>query len=151
MAARSGKVNLAKEQLEDGIDLFLRERYVSALTLLGSSEEILSRLVEEATGAHPLESTWTRANEMRSLLGKPHISKQEIFKAYNTGRNTVKHHTPGESKYVAHYRFGEAFMMIQRATASAELLKLRYRGKKEYKAWLVQIGFAAEVPKVSRA
>lgn len=44
---RTTKIALAREQLEDGIGLFLSGRYVSALTLLGASEEILSRIIQK--------------------------------------------------------------------------------------------------------
>ena len=39
MAAKSKKINLAKEQLEDGIELYFKGRYASALTLLGAAEK----------------------------------------------------------------------------------------------------------------
>ncbi|WP_144380937.1 hypothetical protein [Stutzerimonas stutzeri] len=139
--ARTTKIALAREQLEDGIGLFLSGRYVSALTLLGASEEILSRIIQEQTGTHPLENLWQWANRTRTRLGHPHLSKQEIFKSWNAGRNTVKHHNPGEPQNLNHDRFGEAFMMIQRATSCADHLKLKYVGKKLYKAWLVEKGF----------
>lgn len=139
---RTTKIALAREQLEDGIGLFLSGRYVSALTLLGSSEEILSKIIQEKTGDHPLENLWQRANRTRTRLGHPHISKQEIFRSYNAGRNTVKHYNFGEPLILDHDRFGEAFMMIQRATSSADYLKIKYTGKKLYKAWLVQKGFS---------
>jgi len=139
---RTTKIALAREQLEDGIGLFLSGRYVSALTLLGASEEILSRIIQEKTGTHPLENLWQWANRTRTRLGRPHISKQEIFKSWNAGRNTVKHHNLGEPQSLSHDRFGEAFMMIQRATGSADYLKLKYIGKKSYKAWLVEKGLS---------
>jgi hypothetical protein len=139
--SRTTKIALAREQLEDGIDLFLRGRYVSALTLLGASEEILSRIIQERTGTHPLEYLWQWANRTRTRLGHPHISKQEIFKSWNAGRNTVKHHNLGGPQNLSHDRFGEAFMMVQRATSCADNLKLKYVGKKLYKAWLVEKGF----------
>lgn len=71
-------------------------------------------------------------------MGRPHISKQEIFQSWNAGQNTVKHHNLGEPQSLSYDRFGEAFMMIQRATGSADYLKLKYIGKKSYKAWLVE-------------
>ena len=138
---RTTKIALAREQHEDGISLFLSGRYVSALTLLGASEEVLSRIIQEKTGTHPLENLWQWANKTRTRLGHPHISKQAIFKLSNAGRNTVKHHNIGESQSLRHDRFGEAFMMIQRATSCADNLKIKYTGKKLYKAWLIENGF----------
>jgi hypothetical protein len=141
MTDRTTKISIAREQLEDGIALFLMKRYVSSLTLLGASEEIMARIIEGAVGKHPLEHSWELANVIRSKLGHPHISKQEIFRSYNAGRNAVKHHSPGQSLHLNHARFGEAFMMIQRATWCADHLKLRYKGKKEYRFWYVEAGW----------
>lgn len=142
MATRSfSKRTIAREQLEDGIALFLDKRYVSALTLLGAAEEILSRLVEEQTGSHPLEEMWKFSNRMRTRLGTPHISKAATFNIFNRGRNTVKHHTPGETIRVSLNRYDEALSIIQRATASADYLHLRYRNKKAYNDWLRDVGF----------
>jgi hypothetical protein len=144
MASRTTKLALAREQLEDGIVLFLAKRYVSSLTLLGASEEILARVIEGATGRHPLDQNWEVANAIRSKLGHPHISKRDLFNAFNAGRNTAKHHTPGDSLRISHDCFGEAFMMIQRATWCADSLKLRYKGRKEYRSWLVKAGFGGK-------
>lgn len=141
MGSRTTKMALAREQLEDGIALFLSGRHVSALTLLGAAEEVFARIIEERTGAHPLEQDWLRANRIRSLLGNPHISKQEIFRIHNAGRNLVKHHTPGDPVRVTHERFAEAFMMIQRAIGCADGLRIRYRGKKEYRRWYIDAGW----------
>jgi hypothetical protein len=136
MAAHTKKLTLALEQLEDGIQLFLAGRYISSLTLLGSAEEVISRIIEERGGSPPMENMWKLSNELRSKMGKPHISRRELFHAFNTGRNQVKHHTVGEPQKVHHERFGEAFMMIQRAVSAASMLKLTYKGKKEYRQWL---------------
>jgi hypothetical protein len=135
------KIALAREQLEDGIALFLAERYVSSLTLLGAAEEILGRIIEAASGAHPLEADWQKANRIRTALGHPHISKAELFRSFNAGRNKVKHHSPGQTLRVTHDRFGVAFMMIQRATSCADYLNLRYKGRTDYRAWFLKLGW----------
>lgn len=135
MPARSKKINFAKEQLEDGIALFFEKRYISSLTLLGASEEIMSRLIEEKTGKHPLENMWALANNIRSMLGNSHISKKEIHQTMNQGRNQVKHHDLGGEDEISFSRFSEAFMMIQRATGCAEYLGLKYKNRKLYYDW----------------
>ena len=136
MVARTKKINLARQQLEDGVELFLDKRYVSALTLLGAAEEIMSRLIEERTGAHPLDETWRISNSIRTHFGHPHISKREIHRSFNAGRNAVKHHSPGQPLEILHYGFGEAFMMVQRATGAAQMLALRYKNRARYLLWL---------------
>ena len=38
---------IAKQQIDDACDLFCRRRFISALTLAGSAEEILGALIRE--------------------------------------------------------------------------------------------------------
>jgi len=58
VAAKTNKTTSPREQLEEDIEPFLNKRYVSLLTLLGAAKEIIARLIEEQTSAHPLDETW---------------------------------------------------------------------------------------------
>lgn len=116
MAAHTKKINVAKEQLEDGIRLFFEERYLSSLTLLGAAEEVFGRILEERTGKDFIEPFWQQVNRIRTTLGSPHISKRELRRMFTASRNWLKHHTPGEAQAQYVNRFGEAFHMIQAAT-----------------------------------
>ncbi|WP_269617708.1 hypothetical protein [Zhongshania sp. BJYM1] len=139
MARPSRKENVAKEQLEDGIVLFLEKRYVSSLTLLGAAAEIFEGLIHSKEGIEPFNHEWTRANKVRSILGIKHISKGEIRKIYNEAKNQVKHHDLGDDESIQLDRFGEAFMMIQRATSGANRLNIKYKNKLKYEKWFKNI------------
>ena len=82
MAAHTKRTSIAIEQLEDGIDLFFKERYVSSIALFGAAEAILSTVIEQETGYNVLHGEWEKWNQIRSKLGNPHISKREIQSKY---------------------------------------------------------------------
>ena len=130
MVGRTKKITLAREQLEDGVQLLLERRYVSALTLLGAAEEILSRLAEEQGGKHFLEGVWEEVNEWNRSVGGDDVSKTHIYRSFNEPRNSVKHHTPGEVPSVSIFKEPAALMMARRAKHAADYLGLKYRNKK---------------------
>jgi hypothetical protein len=151
LASMSGRITtkqrLALEQLEDGIALFLSRRYISALTLAGAAEEILSRIIEERTGKHPFgEWLWQISNDIRSEMGNPPISKKDVFRMLNEARNRAKHHDPGKPQRVVHDRLGDALWQLQRATGAADGLRLKYRGRRAYRGWLKRNGFVPMIP-----
>ena len=136
MVARTKKTTLAREQLEDGVALLLSGRYVSALTLLGAAEEVLSRLLEEQGGEHPLEEFWAGINEWNRKHGGNDVSKKHIHRVFNEPRNSVKHHTPGESHSVALFKVPAAALMARRAATAANALGLKYKNRNQLEEWL---------------
>lgn len=130
MVGRTKKINLAREQLEDGVQLLLEKRYVSALTLLGAAEEILSRLAEEQGGKHFLDGIWEEVNAWNRSRGGDDVPKRRIYRSFNEPRNSVKHHTPGDIPSVAIYKEPAALMMARRAQHAADYLGLKYRNKR---------------------
>ena len=136
MAARRKKTTLAREQLEDGASLLFSGRYVSALTLLGAAEEVLSRLLEEQGGDHPLEDLWAGINEWNRQHGGNDVSKKHVHRVFNEPRNSVKHHTPGELQSVVIFKAPAAAMMAERAAYAAKALGLKYKNSKQLEEWL---------------
>lgn len=136
MVARTKKITFAREQLEDGAALLFIGRYVSALTLLGAAEEVLSRLLEEQGGAHPLDEFWIGINEWNRKYGGSDVSKRHVHRVFNEPRNSVKHHSPGESQSVALFKVPAAALMARRAIAAADALGLKYKNKKQLEEWL---------------
>ncbi len=130
MVGRTKKITLAREQLEDGVQLLLERRYVSALTLLGAAEEILSRLAEEQGGKHFLDGIWEEVNAWNRRFGGDDVPKTRIYRSFNEPRNSVKHHTPGVVPSVAIFKEPAALMMARRAQHAADYLGLKYRNKK---------------------
>lgn len=135
MAAHSKKLNFAKEQLEDAILLFFEKRYISSIVLLGAAEEILSTYLKREKGIDVLNDEWELWNGLRSHLGNPHISKREVQRNKKLAYNSTKHHDIDEVDLTHIYRFGEAFMLLQRVINYAEILKLKYNHRQKYINW----------------
>lgn len=135
MVGRTKKTTIAREQLDDGIELLIAGRYISALTLLGAAEEVLARLVEERTGSHPLDEWWKGLNEDVRARGYQDVAKVRFYKFFNEPRNQVKHHTPGSDPDVALYKQPAAALMAQRAITAADALGLKFRNRARCMAW----------------
>lgn len=138
MIVNSEKVDLAKEQLEDGIALFLEERYISSLTLAGAASEVLFGILEACTGETEFDEYWERINRIRRSKGNSDISKGIVKKLSNKAKNLVKHHDRDDSTTVYFNQFGEAFNMINRAVGAAKKLGMDYKNKNEYESWLIE-------------
>ncbi|BAC94640.1 hypothetical protein [Vibrio vulnificus YJ016] len=135
MAAKSKKINLAKEQLEDGIDLYFRGRYVSALTLLGAADEIFCGMLLETQGYSAVDNDWRFNVMLRTYYDTPHLSKGEVKKITNRAKNTVKHHDKGDPLELHFDRQGNAYMMLFRAVSHAEMLSVKFIGRRRFYAW----------------
>lgn len=136
MPPRRSKRQIAREQLEDAIRLFLGGHVISSLTLAGAAEEVLSQLAAAEGKPHPLDSVWEAANEIRTRLGAQHISKKEIHRMFNEGRNLVKHHDPGDPVLVRFDDWFDSINMIGRAIFSADNIGLRFSGRRGFHSWL---------------
>ncbi|MHA2690740.1 hypothetical protein ACXZ7V_26190, partial [Vibrio harveyi] len=135
MAAKSKKINLAKEQLEDGIELYFKGRYASALTLLGAADEVFCGILLETQNYSATDNDWRFTIMLRSYYGTPHISKGEVKKITNRAKNTVKHHDKGDPLELHFDRQSSAYMMLFRAVSHAEMLNVKFNGKRQFYAW----------------
>ncbi|MEO3864040.1 hypothetical protein ABGB24_00535 [Rheinheimera sp. HH7-4] len=136
MANNSKKVNLAREQLEDAIDLLVKGRYISCLTLAGAAEEIFTALAHAKTGRNPFNSIHELINYDLAAAGYQQVSRGEFRKVRNRARNLVKHHDIGDAEYVNINKRGQALAMLGQAMISADIIEVKYRNKRKYKTWL---------------
>ncbi len=135
MPNHSKKINLAKEQLEDAIELLLVKRYISALTLAGAAEEIFTALAHEKTGNNPFDSLHKLFNISLSEAGEQNISKANYRRLRNSAKNHAKHHDFGDSNSVQFNRLNQAYAKILQATLSADILEVKYKNKRKFSNW----------------
>ncbi|WP_461535239.1 hypothetical protein [Spongorhabdus nitratireducens] len=136
MAAHTKKVTIAREQLEDAIELFLDKRYISALTLLGAVDIIFNEEIKRKKGIDIDEQLWERNNRIRSKFGVQHMSKSKYISGHRKAYNSVKHYDhkdKSDRQYIE--PFAEAFMLIQPAIAKADFLELKYKNRSKYMDW----------------
>lgn len=136
MANHSKKINLAKEQLEDAIELLLNGRYISCLTLAGAAEAIFTTLAEEKTGKNPFNLIHEIINYDLVAEGRQQVSRGKFRKVRNRARNLVKHHDVGDEESVHINRRGQAEVALGQAMISADMLEVKYKHKRKYNAWL---------------
>jgi hypothetical protein len=132
---RLGKKTIAREQLEDVIDLFLLHRFVSALALAGAAEEIFKHLLHARGQTSAVDDLVTWSHRIRKLTGKPSVTDSFLYSSTYRARNQVKHHHPTKPEIEAINPFGEAYMMLQAAVANAHRLGIRARNEAQYQAW----------------
>ncbi|GAA6172708.1 hypothetical protein NBRC116592_23780 [Colwellia sp. KU-HH00111] len=138
MANHSKKINLAKEQLEDAIDMLVNGRYISCLTLAGAAEEIFTALAYAKLGRNPFNLIHELINYDLAAEGHQKISRGKFRKVRNSTRNLVKHHDQGDDEYVHINRRGQAAVTLAQAMISADMLEVKYKNKRKYNAWLKQ-------------
>jgi hypothetical protein len=135
MSRITNKTTLAIEQLEDAIQLFVKDRCVSALTLAGAAEGVLSGLLKSRGLETSAESSVKTAHQIREIVSTGQVSDTFLYSGIYKGRNRAKHHDPGDSEKILFDRSGEALMMLLYAMSNADRLGIRYRNKKMYRQW----------------
>ncbi len=138
MANYSKKINLAKEQLEDAIELLVNGRYISCLTLAGAAEEVFTALADAQLGKNPFNLIHELINYDLATEGHKQISRGKFRKVRNSARNLVKHHDLGDDESVHINRRGQAVATLSQAMISADMLEVKYKNKRKYNAWLKQ-------------
>jgi hypothetical protein len=137
-SAHSKKINLAKEQLEDAIDMLVNGRYISCLTLAGAAEEVFTALADAKLGKNPFNIIHEIINYDLAAEGNQKISRGKFRKVRNNARNLVKHHDQGDDESVHINRRGQAVVTLGQAMISADMLEVKYKNKRKYNAWLKQ-------------
>lgn len=112
------KVDLAIEQLEMALSLFLKEQsYVSALTLAGAAEEILGMAVKIEGIENSLQESYrVYCSPEFSWLNPPKTWADYTTRGKNRVRNAIKHLSNADDLSFDADIQDEALWMIVRAT-----------------------------------
>ena len=127
---------MAKEQLEDAIDMLISGRYISCLTLAGAAEEVFTALADAKLGKNPFNLIHELINYDLAAGGHQQISRGKFRKVRNSARNLVKHHDQGDDESVHINRRGQAAAKLGQAIISADMLEVKYKNKRKYNVWL---------------
>jgi hypothetical protein len=131
------RIDLAKEQLDVALELFLSQRsLVSALTLAGAAEEILgkelSRLSEECT----LQHEYSMIAPVQELLHRRRYSWKDFIDEKNRVRNAAKHMGNASELSVYADLEDQALRMLVRACDNYRRLALNPTPRmEEFDAW----------------
>ena len=110
------RVDLAKEQLEVALEMFLkRSSFVSALTLAGAAEEILGKTLIQRGEKTTLQHEYPLIKPVEDLFRKKPYSWSEFIEKKNRVRNAAKHIKNASEATVTADIEDEALWMIVRA------------------------------------
>lgn len=124
------KVEAAMLQLGDAIELYYKERYVSAITLAGAAEEIFSRLGSELLGGNTRMDNADITASMMAMFDPDHVymdslgekerevvfaqSKKMHLQEHNRVRNELKHKTKSDENFSV----ADSFLQVARTHIS---------------------------------
>ena len=134
------KIEIARTQLVEAINLFLEGKYVCAITLAGAAEEVLARILNKRGDVSVVEESFLSIQKIREFTGlsvtngKP---KNEIFNEWNSARNTLKHHGKADDEIVKINLFDEAYWMIKRGIANAKKLEIPIKNQLAFESWII--------------
>jgi hypothetical protein len=86
------RVDLAIEQLDTALELFLSDRsYTAALTLAGAAEEILGRAISRTGQQNALRYKYDLLNSTHQELHGKSLEWKQFLEGENYARNAAKH------------------------------------------------------------
>lgn len=133
------KVEIAGVQLTEAINLFMSEKFLCALTLAGAAEEILGRLALMEGQPSTTQVSAAKILELKNKLGLTSlkfVTEKSLFQSWNAARNTAKHHDKYDPDPVVMNFCDEAYWMIRRALANANLVKLEIANAQDLENWV---------------
>ena len=134
------RVDLAVEQLEVALGLFLEDRsVVSALTLAGAAEEVLGTAVVFRGGENAMKEKYEAMNASYQAFGGAPLKWKAFSEGENEARNAAKHmRTPDESTIEVDMKDAALWMLV-RACANYDRLDLpRTNRMVEFDNWFYE-------------
>jgi hypothetical protein len=120
------KVDLATQQLDEAIGLFLEGRFVSALRLAGAADEILGKALSHSGQRNSLELKY---EIMEPILTMRHQTKEDFIEDENRALIAVTHMASASDPSVTLDLEEAAYSMIVRACENSDLLGLPRTGR----------------------
>ncbi len=134
------KMDIARTQLIEAINLFLTGKYLCAITLAGAAEEVFSRLLNQRQEKSVVEKSFQSIQYIREKTGLSAMdakTKSDLFNEWNSARNTLKHHGKSDENILTINLFDEAYWMIKRALMNAESLEAPILNQLDFENWIV--------------
>jgi hypothetical protein len=116
------KIEIALNQLKTAIELFNKKNYISAITLAGASEEILSRIAEAEKGTSAVRGIKKIFDFFADYTKKDRIPYSKIRKEFNQIKNELKHNNSGTNETLKENFEHEAVEFILGAIMNYEVI-----------------------------
>ena len=133
------KIDLATQQLDDAISLFLKRHFVSALMLAGAAEEILSKALSHRGEQDALERKRETLEPLHTWLHERSLSREEFIEKENRALIAVTRMESANDPSVTLDLEEAAYAMIVRACENSDLLGLpRTRKMRDFENWFYE-------------
>ena len=146
------KVDLARKQLDVAIPLFRKKKFLSALTLAGAAEEVLSKALSHRGEQDSVEWKREALEPLHTWLHGRSLSREEFIEKENRALIAVTRMESASEPSVTLDLEEAAYSMIVRACENSDLLGLpRTARMLEFENWFYEhvIGVADPPSEVS--
>jgi len=132
------RLDLAIEQLDDAITLFLDRRlFASAITLAGAAEEIFGKELSRRGQEHVLDWKFSQLSICHRLLHGKELLKKSFFDEENRVRNCLKHFGETDPIFTADLET-PAVWMIVRSMENARRLEFEIERFVDFDNWFYE-------------
>ena len=129
------RVDLAKEQLEVALCLFLdKVNHASVITLAGAAEEIFRKKLERLGREPVLEEYYRKGVEMLSPMFSTK-AKKEFMARENRVKNALKHFSENDNESITEDLEYSAVWILVRACENAFRLGVSIKRYGEFEVW----------------
>lgn len=135
------KLEIAKIQLSEAINLFVQEKFICSLTLSSAAEEIYAGYLRNKGQMPVIEESHHFIQVIGNSLGlqiMQDMEKSETIAVWNRARNRTKHHNKNESDDLTLNDCDEAYWMIKRGIANAKSLGILLNNELEFENWVIE-------------
>lgn len=135
------KLQVAHIQLNDAIDLFVQQHFLSSLTLAGAAEEIFGKILGTHGQRSAIDESLFFIDQIRTEKGIKiggNQTNSQLKKGWNKVRNNVKHHNVDDGQEITVNLCDEAYWMIRRALENAVKLGQKIDASQDFERWIIQ-------------
>lgn len=122
------KIDVATEQLEAAIKLFVAKKYAAAATLAGAAEEIFGTYVRISGSLPDMESMAVGLVKIHERLTGHRIATKDAKAIINRTKNSLKHMDGTEDAVIEDDLQEEAMVLLWRAVHNYDRLNLPFNG-----------------------
>ena len=133
------RLDLAKEQLEVAIFLFLElKSYASALTLAGAAEEVIGAELNRRGQQHVLDWKYENVSDIHKRLHGEDLLRKTFIAEENYVRDALKHFDRTEEPNISCDLQNVSLWMIVRACENANRVGLMITRLDEFNNWFYE-------------
>lgn len=133
------RLDLAKEQLDIALELFLdQKRFSAAITLAGAAEEIFGRSLKLKDITPAVEKSYETMASFHGELFKEPLDKTQYIDKENLARNALKHLQNNKGPTIEIDLEEAACWMLVRALQNGQLLELTFERYSDFDNWFYE-------------